>query len=402
MSTFEITKPFLEELEEKIIQADKTAIGHLLADLHYGDISALLYETNPEQAKFVIESLEKEAAAEILSDLEEDFRVELVKQFDSTALSSYADFMDSDDAVDMLKEQPIQTREEVIALMRDRQKARHIIHLLPYDEDTAGGLMAKEYIKANINWDVKQCIEEVRRQAEKVDKIYSIYVVNDEGILKGRVSLKKIILSPDSIKIADIYEADIITIESYLYQEDVAEIMQRYDLEALPVVNVKGKLLGRITIDDIIDVITEQAEYERQVMSGISSDVEEDDNIWKLTKARLPWLIIGMVGGIAGAQFIGLFEQDLILLPAMAFFIPLITATGGNVGIQSSSIIIQSLASKTVLKGAFQRIFKVFSVAIINGIVLSSIVFGANMLLVGDIKLSLVVACALFFVVILA
>jgi len=272
--------------------------------------------------------------------------------------------MDSDDAVDILNEQPIKIREEAIAKLEDQEKVNYIMELLRYDEDCAGGLMAKELIKANLNWTVIQCIEEIRRQAGKIQKIYSVYVVDDQDKLLGRVSLKKIILADDSLQVKDIYEDNVIAVETYLDEDEVAAIMRKYDLDAVPVINVQGKLLGRITIDDIIDVITEQAEEERQLMSGISEDVEEDDSIWMLSRARLPWLIIGLAGGVLGASLIGFFKEDLIRITAIAFFVPLIMATGGNVGIQSSSLVVQSLANPSAFNQPIsKKLFKVLVVA---------------------------------------
>jgi len=291
----------------------------------------------------------------------------------------------------------------VLAGLDEEWKAQ-IIDLLRYNEDVAGGLMAKEILKANVNWTVIQCIAEIRKQAENVTKIYSVYVVDDKDILLGRVSLKKLILSEDNTRIEDIYEKDIISVQTYFSDRDVAEIMRKYDLESVPVLNVQGQLLGRITIDDIVDVITEQAEEDRQIMSGISENVEEDDSVWRISRARLPWLIIGIFGGLLSARFIGVFESDLLRVTAIAFFIPLIQATGGNVGIQSSSIVVQSLVSPGGLRdeSMWNRLLKVFIVALLNGFILSLLVFGFNLLLGGDFSLSVVVSVALFSVVVIA
>jgi len=300
-----------------------------------------------------------------------------------------------------LNELPIKMREEVISYVEEPQDVMDLLH---YDEDCAGGLMAKELVRANINWTVVECIEEIRRQAENVEKIYSIYVIDDNDVLLGRVGIKKLVLNPSNTKIADIYEPDVISVYSYQDEEEVANIMQKYDLEAVPVINVNKQLLGRITIDDIIDVITEQAEQDIQAMAGFSEDVEEDDSVWVLSRARLPWLLIGMVGGMLGANFMGLFESQLIAVPAMAFFIPLITATGGNVGIQSSTLVVQALADTGGLQESlWRRLLKSFLVALINGFVIGIFVLGANVLLTkGEIVLSLVVSFALFCVVIIA
>ena len=397
-----ITKEVFETIETAIADKNTTFIAQISEELHPADLCAILQEMDEIQQDFILKNLDIATVALVLTEFDEDAQQIFLKNKSSQEIANYIDCLDSDDAVDMLKPLSIQVREEVIALMQKREKARNIIHLLPYDADSAGGLMAKEMIRANVNWNVLQCIEEIRRQAEKVEKIYSIYVVDNKGILLGIVSLKKIILSADSTLIADIFEEDIRSVATHQTEIEVADLMRKYDLETLPVVNVQGKLLGRIAIDDVVDVITEQAELERQLMSGISADIEEDDNLFLLSRARLPWLIIGMFGGISGANFIGLFEKDLILVPAMAFFIPLITATGGNVGIQSSSIILQSLANKTIFNDMYHRLLKVFLVALINGIIIAGIVFGFVIIMGEPIKLALVVSLALFFVIILA
>ena len=312
-------------------------------------------------------------------------------------------FFDSDDAVDLLNEQPIRVREEVIALLEDREQARFILDLLHYEEDVAGGLMQKELVKANVNWTVNQCIEELRKQAEDVGKVYSVYVVDDNDILLGLLSLKRIVLAHKNTKIESLYDKDVIFTETYRPVEEVSELMQRYDLDALPVVNVQGKLLGRITIDDVIDVITEQASSDTLAMAGITGDVEEDDTILRQTRARLPWLLVGMMGGILAAKFISFFEGDLRVIPAMAAFIPIIGSTGGNVGIQTSSIILQSLADKAGLDDTiWQRMARMLSIAFINGLIISLIVFGFNLLIGNEVRLALVVSIALISVVFLA
>jgi len=263
--------------------------------------------------------------------------------------------------------------------------------------------MAKELIKANLNWNVVQCIEEIRRQAENVEKIYSVYVVDGKNKLLGRVSLKKIIISEDKTLVKNIYEPDVVAVETYFDQEEVVSIMRKYDLETVPVVNGVGKLVGRITIDDVMDVMAEMAEEERQLMSGISEDVEEDDSVWMITRARLPWLIIGLAGGLLGAWFIGFFEDDIAMIPAMAFFIPLITATGGNVGIQSSAIVVQSLADKSgIAYGNIERLLKGFFVSLINGLVLATIVLSFSLVLGQPFRLGSIVAFSLFSVVLLS
>ncbi|WP_210490430.1 magnesium transporter [Rufibacter aurantiacus] len=399
----EITREFIDQIEDAIERRDGEFILSNMEEMYAVDITTVLYELNTEQSKYVMDVLPAEVGAEILSDLDSDVRTNFLKNFTIEEIARYIGEMDSDDAVDLLNEQPVQRKEEIIALLEDQEHVADIIELLHYDEDCAGGLMAKELIKVNLNWRVGQCIEEIRRQAEEVEKVYAIYVVDDRDKLVGRLGMKTLLLSNDHTPISQIYDADVISIESYKDEQEVAAVMQKYDLDAIPVVNIQGRLLGRITIDDVLDVIQEQAELSRQLMTGITENIEEDDSVFRLSRARLPWLMVGMVGGLLGARFIGLFEGDISIIPALAMFTPLITATGGNVGIQSSSIIIQTLANKTILFDNFtSRIVKVLLVAIINGLVMSSLVFGFNVLLGVQLTLSVVVAVALFSVVLLA
>ncbi|MCZ6693253.1 MAG: magnesium transporter [Bacteroidetes bacterium] len=401
---FEPTKEYLEKFREALENKDDSFIGESLDGVNSADITMLLEELNAEESKYVVDLLEKEVGSQIIKDLDSETRSKFLKIFQPVEIAGFVDLMDSDDAADIFNEMPAQIREEVIAALENEEKATYILDLLRYEDDVAGGLMAKELIRANENWTIKQCIEEIRRQRENVQKVYSVYVVDNKDRLKGRVSLKKLILTDDNGKVEDIYDEEIISVETYMPKEEVAAVIQKYDLETVPVVNVKGRLVGRITVDDIIDVITEQAEEERQLMAGISEDVEEDDSIWMLTRARLPWLVVGLAGGMIGAQFIQIFEEDLIKVTAIAFFIPLIMATGGNVGIQSSALIVQSLASPSAfMASTFNRLTKIFFVAIINGLFLSILVFLMIYLINDtDTELSFVVSIALFSVVFLA
>jgi magnesium transporter len=397
-----LTEDFIVQFAEMVAARDPSSILDALAGRYPEDISSILDNFNAVDSKYVIQLLTPKVAADIISNLEPDIRKDFLHIFQPAEIAIFADYMDSDDAVDLLHEFPVKKREEIFALL-DVEQANYIKPLLHYEPDCAGGLMATELIKARLDWTVRQCIEEIRRQAENVEKMYSVYVVDDNDVLQGRIPLKKIIIARDAQRVSDLYVEEIIAVETYREGEEVAALMQKYDLEAIPVVNVKGQLLGRITIDDIVDLIKEQAEKDLQAVAGISEDVEEDDSVWRLVRARLPWLLIGMLGGILGARFIGVFERDLALIPAMAFFIPLITATGGNVGIQSSTIIIQSLAENTVFQGSLaHRLFRVLLVAILNGLVIAVFVFGFNVLLFSNLTLSTVVSAALFSVVLLA
>lgn len=401
---FELSKEFVTRFQQALDERDQNFIITSLEDVNPADISALLYEFNSEESKYVMDLLSLELQAEIVRDLDTTTRINFLKIYEPTQIIVLINLLNSDDAADILNEQPIKIREEVLHGLEPELRGQ-VIDLLRYEENVAGGLMAKELIKVRNHWTVVQCIDEIRKQAENVDKFYAVYVVDERDKLLGRVSLKDLVISDARKVVSDIIAEDeeIVSVETYLDDTEVADIMRKYDLESVPVVNVQGQLVGRITIDDVVDVITEQAEEDRQLMTGISEDVEEDDSVWKNTRARLPWLLIGILGGLINAKFMGLFESEILQIAAIAFFIPLIQATGGNVGIQSSSLIVQSLANPGfVEEGMWKRLSKVFLVALLNGLFLSVIVWGANMLLFNETMLSLVVSIALFSVVLFA
>lgn len=400
--TFELTKEYLGQIQEAIDIRDGTRLRTEMEDLYPADISRILFELDTDHAHYLLTLLDNEVGAQILANLDPAVRLDVLATFTSDELAPLVNVMDSDDAVDLLNEQPIRSREEIIALLEDREQARFILDLLHYDEDVAGGLMQKELIKINVNLTVNGCIEEIREQAENVEKVYSVYVVDDVGKLLGLVSLKKIVLAHPTAKIADIYDDDILFVETYRPVDEVAEVMQRYDLDAIPVVNVQGRLLGRITIDDVVDVITEQAEEDIQVISGLSGEVEEDDTVWVRAKVQLPWLIAGAVGSLLAATVINGFQTELGKIAALAAFIPIIGSTGGNVGIQTSSLILQSLADTSGLSTSLgQRLLRTLMVAIINGLVVG-LIAGTYTFLIGQPRLFPVVATSLLAVVLLA
>lgn len=402
---FELTKEFRDQFQEALNERDIDFIRQTLEEVNAADITSLLYEFNSEESKYVLDLLPIEVRAEIIRDLDPDTRKTFLKIYEPSDIARIIDQIDSDDAADILNDLPIKVSEEIIALI-DSELRSKVVELLRYDPNVAGGLMAKELIKARDTWTVVQCIDEVRKQAETVTRFYAVYVVGENDKLLGRVALQKLILSltnPTTL-VGDLMdEGELIAIETYVPDTEVAEIIKKYGLESVPVVNVQGQLVGRITIDDIVDVITEQAEEDRQLMSGITEDVEEDDSIWRNTRARLPWLVIGIVGGLLSARLMGVFEMEIQRIAAIAFFIPLIQATGGNVGIQSSSLVVQSLVAPGIVdEGLMARLGKVLSIAFINGLVLSILVFCATAIVFGYDRLTVVVSIALFGVVIFA
>ncbi|MFY7913021.1 MAG: magnesium transporter [Emticicia sp.] len=403
MTTFELTKEYLEKIETAIEQKDETLLKAEMEELYPADIASILLELDGEPAHYLMTLVDTEMGAEILSHIEPDDRKRFIKErFTVEEIAKYVNLFDSDDAVDLLNEQTIEVREKVIALIEDREQARFILDMLHYPEDVAGGLMQKELIKVNANWTVSECVEEIRRQAEDVEKVYAVYVVDDEQKLKGIVSLKRIILARKNTKIENILDEDIVYVETTRPAEEVAEIMQRYDLDAIPVVNTLGRLLGRITIDDVVDFITDKAEEDIQVMAGITGEAEEDDSVWQLAKARLPWLIVGVIGSLLAATVIGSFEDEFKKVAALAAFIPIMGSTGGNVGIQTSSLIVQSLAEKSGITTSLgQRLFKIILVALVNGLIIGSLA-GLYIYVSGETQLFFVVCLSLLSVVVLA
>ncbi len=404
LTPFELTKEYIEKIQLAINQQDNEFIKTEMDELFAADITNILYELNGKESHYLVGLLDKKLGAEIITNLDPDERKKFLKNFTSLEIAAFIDLIDSDDAVDILNEQPKEISEEIIGQLKDSEQARFVNDLMHYDEDSAGGLMQKELVKINVKQSVTECVEEIRRQAEDIENVHAVYVVDDDTVLLGRVSLKKIILSKRGSKIADIFTDDIVSVKTTSTAEEVANVMQKYDLDAVPVVNIQGRLLGIITIDDVVDYITESAQEDVQAMAGISEDVEEDDSVWKLVRSRLPWLIIGMLGSFIAAKLINYFGNIIKMDAIVAAFIPLIGSTGGNVGIQSSSLIVQSLADKSGIDIPLsERLWKVFKVAIINATLAGIFAFLGTLLIDSNhINLAITVGISLFSVVLLA
>lgn len=399
---FELTKDFLEQLR-KAIQAEDTAwIDEHILGLHFADIAELLDELTKEQAKFVYFRLDEELQADVLMELEEDVRDRFLKTLSSKEIAEQLENLDSDDAADILGELTDKEIQEVISHMEDDDAAEDIVDLLNYDEDTAGGLMQKEFIQANLNWPVDRCIVELRRQAEDVEKVYTIYVVDSLNKLVGVLSLKRLLFASPKTKISDLYQAkNTISVKTTDSSEEVARVMEKYDLVSIPVVDFQNKLVGRITIDDVVDIIKEEADKDFQLASGISEKIEANSTVWRMSRARLPWLLIGMLGGTLGAQVISTYEGSISQIPALAFFIPLITAMGGNVGVQSSAIVVQSLAKGNQFESITSKLAKEALVGLLNGLICSLCIFGIASYFENQ-TLGITVSIALFVVIIFA
>ncbi|NPD47000.1 MULTISPECIES: magnesium transporter [unclassified Lentimicrobium] len=401
---FELTREFIEELQQNIEFEQKDQIIAMLEDLHPADIAEIYEELNIDEAKFTFLLHEQEVAADVLAELEEDDRKKFLKAFPASILAKrFIENMDSDDAADLIQELPEEKQERVLYHMKDEEQIEDIKELLSYDEDSAGGLMAKELFLVNQESTVRQCLVELRKQAEEVHDVYYIYVVDDANILIGTLSLKSLLIASAQTKAKDICNTDIISAQLDEKSEEVALMMQKYDLVALPVVNKTGELMGRITIDDVVDVIKEEAEKDYQMISGLTDDVESSDSVYRLTRARFPWLLIGLFGGIIGAGVIGHFEGDIAKYAGLALFLPLIAAMGGNAGVQSSSIIVQGIASGDMgIDSIAKKLVKELAVSFVNGIILSMLIFTYSYFFHDSFPLTISVSIALFIVIIFA
>lgn len=399
---FEITKELIQDVKALIEAKNSQKIAALYNELHFADLAEILDTVSADEATYLVKVLDAETTSEALIELEEDIRESILKKLSAKEIAEELEELDTDDAADIVNELPQDRVENVIAEIEDFDHAGNIVDLLRYEEDTAGGLMAKELIRANENWTVTQCLNEIKQQAEKVSRIHSIYVIDDEEKLKGRLSLRDLMMATPQKSISQVYIGKVDSVTVNTNAEEVSRIMQKYDLEAIPVVDESGRLKGRITIDDIVDFIKEEAEKDYQMAAGISSDVEADDSILQLTKARLPWLVLGLLGGLGSVYIMEGFEGALEKYSRLFYFTPLIAAMAGNVGVQSSAIIVQGLANDNVKGSLINRLIKEVGLSLINGTALAVLVilFGAITGL--EQNFSLTIAISMLSVIIIA
>ena len=399
---FQLTDELIKEVKRLIDYESDVEISALFSEYHYADIAEVLDELNFEESIYVIKLLDSKKTSDVLTELDEDIRESVLKSLSDLEIAKEIEELDSDDAADIINELPEERREEVISNIEDEEHKAEIQELITYDEDCAGGLMAKELIKVYENWSVESCLSNIKIQAEEIKRVHSIYVIDEKEKLIGRLSLKDLIVAKNNQKIADIYISKVDYVNVMDDVEEVAKVMAKYDLEAIPVIDDRKILLGRITIDDIVDVIKEEAEKDYQLAAGISQDVEADDNILELTKARLPWLILGLFGGLGSVFIMKGFEHVMSSVPSLFFYTPLIAAMAGNVGVQSSAIIVQGLANDSVRGSLFKRLLKEIGLSLINGACLAILVIIFGVLIQQDLIESLAIALSMMSVIIVA
>ena len=404
MKTFKLSNELINNISDLILKKNNKEIKNIVKNLHYADLAELVNELSFNDSIYLIKLIDSDKTSDVLTELDDVVREKILKELSEKEIAVEIKELDSDDAVDILSELPEEKKEKVISLIKDENITENIRELLKYDEDSAGGLMAKELISVNENWSVLKCLREIRKQAKDITRVHSIYVLNKKEELIGRLSLKDLIMSPSKKKIKQIYIPKVDYVNVNDSGEDVVKLMTKYDLEAIPVVNDNRKLLGRITIDDIVDFIKDEAEEDYLLAAGVSNDVEADDSIFELSKARLPWLFLGLLGGLGSVFILESFEEIMASesLRALFFYTPLIAAMAGNVGVQSSAIVVQGLANDLIKGSVFRRLFKEVSLTILNGIILSLLIIGFGQIVNQPIEMSLTISASMICVIVVA
>lgn len=399
---FKVSREFIHQLEELIVKKNDNELEVLLNDLHHADIAEILDELDFDDATYIFKVLDSDKTAEILLELEEDLRENILSRLSPKEIAEELDELETNDAADIIAELSQEIKAEVISEMVDVEHAKDIVELLRYDENTAGGLMGKELVKVNENWNVLTCVKEMRIQAENVSRVHSIYVVDDENRLKGRLSLKDLLTSSTKTQIGEVYIRKLNFVNVDTEDVEVARIMQKYDLEAIPVVDELGRLVGRITIDDIVDVIKEEADKDYQLAAGITQDVESNDSVLELTKARLPWLLIGMVIEIVASFVLKDNETAFQKYSTLIIFVPLLSATAGNIGVQASAIVVQGLANGTLKEFSKSYFSKEITVSMISGSIISLLLLGYHSLMYQQYLVGMAISISMIVVIMFA
>lgn len=404
MANFQLDGEYIGAIKNLIRKNKDKKIKKELHELHYADIAELIEALSIENAIYLVKLLDSEKTADALAEVDEDFREKILDQLSAKEIAVEVEELDTDDAADIIAELPEERQEKVLSQIEDTEHLKDIRELLKYEENTAGSLMAKELVKVHEDLSVLKCVNAMRKQAQEVTRVHSIYVVNAKNQLIGRLSLKDLITANSRAIVKDIFipKVDFVHVDEDV--EEVAKIMSKYDLEAIPVVNENKELLGRITIDDIVDVIKEEADKDYQLAAGISNDVEADDTVWELTRARLPWLFLGLLGGLGSVFILKDFEtvMNQPQLRSLFFYTPLIAAMAGNVGVQSSAIIVQGLANDIVKGSMINRLFKEIGLSLINGFFLSIVLIAFGQIMGQELNLSLTVAGSMMGVIVMA
>lgn len=399
---FKISKELIQQLEQLIQEKNDSQLEVLLNDLHHADIAEILDELDFDQAIYIFKVLDSEKTAEILLELEDDLRENILSRLSPKEIAEELDELETNDAADIIAELSKDRKDEVISELLDVEHAKDIVDLLRYAQDSAGGIMHKELVKVNENWNILTCVKEMRIQAENISRVHSIYVVDDENRLKGRLSLKDLLTTSTKTPISEIYIRKLNSVKVDIEDIEVARIMQKYDLEAIPVIDELGRLVGRITIDDIVDVIKDEADKDYQLAAGITQDVEAGDSVLELTKARLPWLLIGMVIEVFASFVLKSNEKTFQTYSTLIIFVPLLSATAGNIGVQASAIVVQGLANGTLKEFSKQYFSRELTVAMISGTIISLFLLLYHSIMYQQYQVGLAISISIIVVILFA
>jgi len=404
MEKLHVNDIFLNRIKSLICENKNEVLKKELSKFHHADIAEIIKQISLEEAIHIVKLLESDITAEALAEVDESFREKILSKLSAKEIAEEIEELDTDDAADIVGKLPENLQEKVLSKIEDAEHSQDIRELLNYNEGTAGALMAKELVSVNESLSVINCVREMRKQAKEVTRVHSIYVINSKNRLLGRLSLKDLLTANTKAKVKDIYIPNVDFVNVNEDVNEVANIMSKYDLEAIPVVNDKKQLLGRITIDDVLDIIKEEAEKDYQLAAGISKEVEANDNIFQLTRARLPWLFLGLIGGLGSVFILKDFEEIMIKpeLRSLFFYTPLIAAMAGNVGVQSSAIIVQGIANQVIKGSLINRLFKEIGLGLINGLILSIVLIIFGEIINQEMLLSLTVAGSMMSVIIIS
>jgi magnesium transporter len=399
-------KDILEVLKNAVEQKNNRLIMSRLGGLHPADIAEILNKLEKDEVVYIIRLLPDDVSADVVSELDEELQEIVLKNLSPEEITEIVEELQTDEAADLLSELSPEQTQEIITSIEDTDHAKDIVDLLRYEEDTAGGLMGKELVKVNENWNILRAVAEMRKQAENMPQVHTIYVVDDEGRLKGRLSLKRLLTTSTKAAIKDVYNSNIHYVRVTDPAREVAHLMQKYNLFVIPVVDERGHLVGQITLDDVMDYVQEEAEKDYQMAVGLADEVEPDDSIKTMIKARLPWLVVALLGGFLSVIVLNGFNAALNKYATLFFFTPLIAATAGNVGVQSSAIIVQALAKGNLKGSIFKRLLKEIMLSFINGLVLAMLLLLVGKLLLGhilhgfNVMMAITVAVSLIVVII--
>ena len=397
------TQELRVELRNLLAQGQESAVLDLLDGLHSADVAEIAGELEIAEVLAVLQLMPAERWTDILVYFDDDVQSEILENFTGKEIAEVVlENIDSDDAADLMADLSDEKKREVLQNIGDIEYAKNLADLLTHAEGTAGALMATEMVKVNENWTVSRCVREMRRQAEEVEVVHAVYVIDDHDILLGSLSLKKLLTTGAKTPLTGVYDRSVRAVTSTTDEVEVARIMNKYDLFVVPVVDDMGRLLGRIMIDDIVDVMQEEADSNYQLMSGLSDDVDQNDGLFAMTRARLPWLLVGLVGGILTSTVVGRNEGELSLIPQLAFFMPLIGAMGGNVGVQSSAIVVQGLANSSLPGTLLQRLSRELGVGLLNGMLCATAILAYSWAAGHGLMFAVAVGSSLLSVIIFA